>query len=180
VIRGIYGPSEVYTRLTARALELWKTAQREWKPEVYHQAGVLWFSGKDDAYVRQSLPHLQKHGFRYRELEVKDAAQQFPQVDFSGISSVVHELDAGFLMAREACMQVVEQFQREGGHYKIGETRFGKDGVQFLDGSRLDAEAFVFACGPWLGKLFPDMIGERVARPAHAAGSAVLRRACGR
>src|SRR5687768_11782715 len=31
VIRGIYGPSEIYTRMTARALEVWKAAQRDWK-----------------------------------------------------------------------------------------------------------------------------------------------------
>ena len=34
--------------------------------------------------------------------------------------------------------------------------------VQLTDGSRLTADAFVFACGPWLGALFPDVIGERV------------------
>ena len=30
------------------------------------------------------------------------------------------------------------------------------------DGSRLQADRFVFACGPWLGRLFPDLIGTRV------------------
>jgi glycine/D-amino acid oxidase-like deaminating enzyme len=29
-------------------------------------------------------------------------------------------------------------------------------------GKPIGAEAFVFACGPWLGKLFPDVIGRRV------------------
>ena len=155
VIRGIYGPSEIYTRMTARALELWKAAQREWKRDVYHEAGVLWFFGKDDSYVRESLPHLKKHGFRYRELAVKEAAQQFPAVSFDGITSVVHELDAGFLMAREACMHVVEQFQREGGTFEVREVSPAT--------LTSDADATVFACGPWLGKLFPDVIGERVA-----------------
>ncbi|HEY3053900.1 MAG TPA: FAD-dependent oxidoreductase, partial [Thermoanaerobaculia bacterium] len=28
--------------------------------------------------------------------------------------------------------------------------------------SRLEADAYVYACGPWLGKLFPDVIGDRV------------------
>jgi glycine/D-amino acid oxidase-like deaminating enzyme len=30
------------------------------------------------------------------------------------------------------------------------------------DGTRLEADAYVFACGPWLGKLFPDVIGDRI------------------
>jgi glycine/D-amino acid oxidase-like deaminating enzyme len=34
--------------------------------------------------------------------------------------------------------------------------------VTLSDGTTLTADAYVFACGPWLGHLFPDVIGERV------------------
>ena len=34
------------------------------------------------------------------------------------------------------------------------------------DGSTLQADQYVFACGPWLGKLFPDVIGSRIL-PTH-------------
>jgi glycine/D-amino acid oxidase-like deaminating enzyme len=34
--------------------------------------------------------------------------------------------------------------------------------VPLLDGSRVEADHVVFACGPWLGTLFPDAIGKRV------------------
>jgi glycine/D-amino acid oxidase-like deaminating enzyme len=34
--------------------------------------------------------------------------------------------------------------------------------VKLADGSALAADQFVFACGPWLGRLFPEAIGERV------------------
>ena len=30
------------------------------------------------------------------------------------------------------------------------------------DGSKLTADGYVFACGPWLGKLFPETIGDLV------------------
>src|SRR5205807_1680421 len=30
------------------------------------------------------------------------------------------------------------------------------------DGSTLAGDVYVFACGPWLGKLFPEVIGDRV------------------
>jgi glycine/D-amino acid oxidase-like deaminating enzyme len=32
------------------------------------------------------------------------------------------------------------------------------------DGSALQADLYLFACGPWLGGLFPDVIGERLLR----------------
>jgi glycine/D-amino acid oxidase-like deaminating enzyme len=34
--------------------------------------------------------------------------------------------------------------------------------VSLSDGSRLTADRFVFACGPWLGKLFPKVIGDLI------------------
>jgi glycine/D-amino acid oxidase-like deaminating enzyme len=36
------------------------------------------------------------------------------------------------------------------------------DGLSFSDGSKLVADRYVFACGPWLGKLFPETIGNRI------------------
>ena len=41
------------------------------------------------------------------------------------------------------------------------------------DGGSVPADTFVFACGPWLGRLFPDVIGVRVR--ADAPGDAVFR-----
>ena len=35
-------------------------------------------------------------------------------------------------------------------------------GVQLSDGSRLKADHYVFACGPWLGKLFPQTVGDLI------------------
>ena len=35
--------------------------------------------------------------------------------------------------------------------------------VALADGTSIEADAFVFACGPWLGSLFPDAIGDRVS-----------------
>src|SRR5205807_3785086 len=36
------------------------------------------------------------------------------------------------------------------------------DGLQFADGSKLLADQYVFACGSWLGKLFPETIGDKI------------------
>ena len=35
-------------------------------------------------------------------------------------------------------------------------------GVALSDGTRLTADVYVFACGPWLPKLFPDVVGDRI------------------
>jgi len=35
-------------------------------------------------------------------------------------------------------------------------------GIVLSDGSRLKADRYVFACGPWLGELFPEVIGDLI------------------
>src|SRR5262249_56642046 len=63
---------------------------------------------------------------------------------------------------------VVEGFVAEGGDYRqVAVTSAGletgiRDGLRLSDGSRLTADQYVFACGPWLGQLFPETIGERI------------------
>src|SRR5207244_842866 len=44
----------------------------------------------------------------------------------------------------------------------VGEVAGGLVSCKLPDGSRIAAEPFLLACGPWLGQLFPDVIGDRV------------------
>jgi len=63
---------------------------------------------------------------------------------------------------------VLEGFLAEGGEYKqaavLPRDLDGAkwDGLPLSDGSKLSADQYVFACGPWLGKLFPRTIGDRI------------------
>jgi glycine/D-amino acid oxidase-like deaminating enzyme len=64
---------------------------------------------------------------------------------------------------------VLEGFLAEGGEYRelalagpIRPSGGELSSVMLSDGSTLTADGFVFACGPWLGALFPDVIGDRV------------------
>ena len=65
---------------------------------------------------------------------------------------------------------MLECFIAEGGEYRQSAVpRLPIDGnaplrrISLEDGTALEADAFVFACGPWLGRLFPDVVGKRVA-----------------
>src|SRR5690349_13015824 len=55
VIRGTYGPNQPYTRLAARAIELWKENEQRWKLKLQYQVGVLWMvTAGDDHFERKS------------------------------------------------------------------------------------------------------------------------------
>jgi glycine/D-amino acid oxidase-like deaminating enzyme len=168
VIRATYGPARIYTELAARAFGLWREAEQRFQQRLYFETGVLWMMGDNDAYVQDSRPALRGLGLRFEELTVAEAAARYPQINLDGIRSVHFEPGAGYLLARRACAAVAEAVVAEGGEYRqraaapgaISEGRMGP--IALGDGSTLEADAYVFACGPWLGALFPEVVGDRV------------------
>jgi glycine/D-amino acid oxidase-like deaminating enzyme len=70
-------------------------------------------------------------------------------------------------MARRAVAAVVEDAVRGGVEYRVAQIAephgAGAIGaVKTSSGERIEAGTFVFACGAWLGKIFPDVLGSRI------------------
>lgn len=169
VIRATYGPRAVYTRMAARALVLWKEHEKRWRRQLYHGIGVLWLVESDEQYEKAALPILRDAKIPIEELTGPEVSRRYPQINCDRVRWAIFEKDGGYLTARRACAAVLEGFLAEGGEYRQvsvqGPVQPG-DGelsaVALSDGKRLTADRFVFACGPWLGSLFPDVIGDRV------------------
>lgn len=168
VIRATYGPRAVYTRMAARALTLWKEHAQRWQRRLYHPIGVLWLVEGDDQYEKAALPLLAEAGVAFEQLSGAETARRYPQINCERVRWAIFEREGGYLTARAACAAVLEAVVAEGGEYRQvaaqpGGAGSGKlAGVKLSDGTTLAADAYVFACGPWLGRLFPDVIGERV------------------
>jgi sarcosine oxidase len=168
VIRGMYGPDPLYTEWVARSLEVWQEAETRWGTRLFHKTGCLWMFATDDVYARASLPLLEKVGLPAVELTVAAARERWPQIEFSGIRTVFFEEQAGYLRARRACQAVAAAVAAQGGEVRSAAVRPGPlrghflGGLTLQDGSRFEADAYVFACGPWLGRLFPTEVGERI------------------
>jgi len=166
VMRGTYGPDQPYTEMAARALELWQKYERRWKRQFLHRTGVLWMAaGRDDAFERGSVEMLRNAKIPFKELSAAHMKKRWPQVNFEGIEWGIYEPECGYLDARACCQAVVEAFVAEGGKYRqlavLGDGLESRplDSVALSDGSRMRADRYVFATGPWLGKLFPQAIG---------------------
>lgn len=167
VIRTIYGPTRRYVEMAARALQLWSEWDRVSAESFYRRTGVLWMTTTDDSYVRQSLPALRDLKLAYEELDAAGAAKRWPQINFDAIGRVYLEHEGGYLLARHACDAVARELVRIGGTYRqVAVVSVTSDGrrpdVSLSDGTKLRADRYVFACGPWLGRVFPDVIGARV------------------
>lgn len=165
IIRGTYGPAQPYTKIVARALQLWVENEQRWKLQLFHRTGVLWLPGADDRFERGSLPMLREAGLEFEELSSAELKKRYPQMNVEGVKWAIHEINAGYLTARRACEAVLRGFIAEGGQYEqvaVLQPKLNHGDVhqvKLSDGSWLRADLFVFACGPWLGRLFPDIVG---------------------
>ena len=168
VIRGMYGGERLYVELTVRSFALWWEHEQRCGRRLYHRLGALWMYAGDDHYARSTLPLLRAAGLEASELPIADASRRWPQIDFTGVRTAFYEAEAGYLLARQGCETVREAFVAEGGEYRMAHARpfplagGGLRGVALSSGDDLRADRFVFACGPWLGAVFPDVVGRRV------------------
>ena len=169
VMRGTYGPDQPYTDLAARALKLWANYERKWKRQFLHRSGVLWMaSDRDDAFERGSIEMLRTARIKYQELSAPQMRKRWPQINFDGIEWGIFEPECGYLDARSSCAAVIDAFVKAGGNYR--QVAVAVEGLEDVplrtinlsDGSRLKADFYVFACGPWLGQLFPRTIGDLI------------------
>ena len=119
VIRGTYGPNQPYTKMAARATQLWKENEKRWNQKLMHQTGVLWMvTAGDDHFERESLPLLRDAGIPYQELSVQEMAARWPQINLEAVHWGIYEPEGGFLTARVACQAVLDGFLAEGGEYR--------------------------------------------------------------
>jgi glycine/D-amino acid oxidase-like deaminating enzyme len=118
-------------------------------------------AGADDSYEREALPIMRDAGVHFEKLSGAECAKRWPQINFEDISWSVYEPESGYLAARRGCEAVLDAFIKGDGQYRQAQVTPGSissnlmRGVSVRAGELLHADSYVFACGPWLGKLFP-------------------------
>jgi monomeric sarcosine oxidase len=167
VIRMGYGADELYTRWSQRSLGLWKELAASSGQKLFHETGVLWMARGEDRLTLDTLATLQRLGIRHERLARGELEARWPQIALGPVTWAIHEPESGALMARRAVQALAERSLRDGVDIRTaavvpprGKGRLGS--LQTREGGTVRAAAFVFACGPWLGKLFPDLLGERI------------------
>jgi glycine/D-amino acid oxidase-like deaminating enzyme len=165
--RGSYGADEVYTRFALDSLPQWKWLSDQAGLPVFHPAGVLFFFQKREAYVDQSLETHRRLKLATQELDRAALEARFPQMNWKDIEVGLLEPQFGVLMARRAVQTLVKAFVKAGGEYRIGAVKPPAADqhlaqIELTDGSTLNAGNYVFACGPWLPKVFPRLLGPRI------------------
>ncbi|MBL7698504.1 MAG: FAD-dependent oxidoreductase [Chitinophagaceae bacterium] len=164
VIRAFYGSQQVYFDLTLRALDLWKENEKLMKKKVLYQNGLLVFVPQEkDPSVEASIPMYKNAGLTFEKVSPADAAKHWPQVNTKDLDHVMYDKTAGYLLSREACQEVCGLFVKEGGTFlqqRVAsyKTDSGKCiEVSLPGGTKVGGDEFVFAVGPWMIRLFPEL-----------------------
>ena len=184
IIRMGYGADEIYTRMAMRSLAQWQELCRSTGQTLFHRTGVLWIARAGDPYSEASRVTLENAGVGVEILSAEELAQRYPQMVLTDPRTFgILEPESGALMARRAIAALVEDLMRRGVEYISADIqppsgRGALDSVRTASGERIRAGTFVFACGAWLPKLFPELAGK--ADLPDAARGVVLRSPGGR
>ena len=158
IIRMSYGADEIYTRSSVRSLKLWKQFFAETGQPLFHETGVLVTSPAADPHLLRTRDTLARVRYRFEWLDHAALAKRYPHMVFDRGAAGIFEPKSGVLMARCCVQAVVDAAVRAGARY---EQRY----VPPPDGRGKLAGALVYACGPWLPKLFPKILAGRI-RPS--------------
>ena len=167
VIRFGHGDDTWYTRLAWRARTLWKQLEEETGTPLLAEAGVLWLAHQDGGWVDASAATLRSEGIPVERLTPDEAAANFPSFRTDGLAFGALEPAAGALHARRAVKLLAELAVAKGARLVRGRARPAGSppgSLVEVDGATLAADRVVWACGPWLARLFPSLLDLRVAK----------------
>jgi len=168
IARAAYGKDSIYTRMARDSLPQWQALSAISGLPIFIPAGVLFFFPTEEPYVADSIAAHKQAGLATDVLSPADMQRRFPVIDFTGINVGLYEPQFGALMARRAVLTLVDRFVGNGGRYVQGRVQPPATGgaqleaVILASGERILADRFVFAAGPWLPKLFPEVIGSKI------------------
>lgn len=168
LIRTEYAGNALYTRWAWESLAEWHALGKRHEAPLFHETGALYLYPRDTAQIYRSIAMQRALGIPIAKLAGPAMARRWPQIDFDGIAVGVMQPTMGALMARNAVQALAGDFVKAGGTFRqiaIDPPRAEQsllDAVTGTGGEVLHGAQFVFACGPWLPKLFPDVVGSRI------------------
>ena len=167
IIRMGYGADEIYTRSGLRSLQLWKEFFARINQPLFYQTGVLWLAHEDGPYPVKTAETLEKIGIPFEKLTTSEVGRRYPQIGLERISWAMLEPESGVLIARRAVQALTREAIHNGVEYlqdavKSPDGSGSLNAITTASGRRISARSFVFACGPWLPKIFPDLLADRI------------------
>lgn len=170
-IRAVYGERDIYTRWVLQAFDRWTAREAEWGKKLFYQTGQLSLARAWTKELSDTRTVFDKLGVKYEVIKHDDLVRQYPQMNLQTIDFAMQTPSTGVLKAREGCVAVAQAFENKGGRSLTAKVELGRSAggtlqdVTTSTGQRIAAQTFVFACGPWLPKIFPAVMKGKLETP---------------
>jgi sarcosine oxidase len=168
ILRVGYGPQMIYSRWALRSLALWhEFLEGAHAQQLFLPTGVLWLGPREESYLASTIKSLRELDVRFEVLDYANLRDRYPQINVDTGYLGILEADGGTILARRVVNVLIELTVSRGTIYRTSvvlppHVNGRLHAIQTGDGETIRADRFVFACGPWLPKLFPDVIGSNI------------------
>jgi len=179
-IRSSYGDrsdevAPLWTRWARNAISRWHEFDAEWGPvfrtRFFVQTGDVICRAKEEPFLTRTRDLWTAQGVKFEQLDGDEVRKRWPVMNNDDTTIALYEPDAGVARARASTLAVAAIAEKMGATFRLGRVRPGlivnnkMDGVILDDGTVLRGDAYVFACGAWLRKLFPQLMTNRMRVP---------------
>ena len=174
-VRSAYGNVPhglLWTRWANESMRRWTEWDEEYAdrslPRLFYNTGDLILREQMETYLEQSAANWDTDGIPYEFLTPDEVNYRWPWIRFEGLGGGLYEPRAGVVRARRAIESVAQVFLQEGGTFTLGRAEIGTrsgsqlDTVTMNSSDPISSSTFVFACGPWFPKMFPDLMERRI------------------
>lgn len=167
ILRFGHGRERVYATWARESRARWIELGEETGEPIFVKTGVAWLAHADGGFEADSEATLHSLGIPVERLAPEAAADRWP-IAADGLAFVIHEPEAGVVRARAGVRAAARRVEALGGEIRRDRAWPGRvtngrlQSVVTPDGRSHAAETFVFAAGPWLPGLFPEVIGQRI------------------
>ena len=150
IIRSGYGDLDRYARWARESLPHWRALEDRGGERLFVRTGAL-FVGRNSRWLDDTAAVLEREGIPCDRLDGDGIARRYPQLAFDDAAGAVFEPEAGVLFARRAVQLLVRTLVADGVSL---ECRRAEAAALLRDDP---ADAIVFAAGPWLPTLLPQL-----------------------
>jgi len=144
-----------YIRSAARGIALWKALSEAADDPLLTRTGLVWLAGEHDGLEHRVAGRMELAGAPFERITPSDTRALFPSLAVDDLAFSLYEPEA-YVIRATAAVEALLRRARHGGARLIGDRArpAGPHAVQLTDGAR-SADRVVWACGAWMGALFP-------------------------
>ncbi|HEY4100941.1 MAG TPA: FAD-dependent oxidoreductase [Gemmatimonadales bacterium] len=180
-VRSSYGDKaapvgELWSAWAREAMHRWPAFDREWghdlKSQMFWKTGDVFLRPDWQPDIKRTREIWDKAKVPHEVLTPDECRYRWPQINIDNITAILYEPDAGVVRARRGAQAVASVVTHALGvkliiaHARPTDPVNGRmNELALINGDKLRADAYVFACGPWLPKVFPDLLGNKFRLP---------------